>query len=105
MVFRDDDRGTYMQLDTVKELDYYFLHGPTLDDVVANYRTLTGRAPMLPTGIVDAPQTEHATVWRLVGRMVETTVRVGNVLGHTRLCGDWPSQECLASDSGIVSCV
>jgi alpha-D-xyloside xylohydrolase len=29
-------------------IDYYFVYGPDLDDVVAGYRELTGRAPMVP---------------------------------------------------------
>jgi alpha-D-xyloside xylohydrolase len=29
-------------------IDYYFVYGPALDDVVSGYRRLTGQAPMLP---------------------------------------------------------
>ena len=29
-------------------IDYYFVHGPEIDDVVAGYRQLTGEAPMMP---------------------------------------------------------
>lgn len=29
-------------------IDYYFVYGPELDDVVAGYRRLTGQAPMMP---------------------------------------------------------
>ena len=29
-------------------VDYYFVYGPDLDDVVAGYRELTGRAPLMP---------------------------------------------------------
>jgi len=29
-------------------IDYYFVYGPELDDVVAGYRELTGRAPIMP---------------------------------------------------------
>jgi len=32
-------------------IDYYFVYGPKLDDVVAGYRTLTGRATMMPNWI------------------------------------------------------
>jgi alpha-D-xyloside xylohydrolase len=32
-------------------IDYYFVYGPKLDDVVAGYRTLTGRATMMPAWI------------------------------------------------------
>ncbi|MFT3827260.1 MAG: glycoside hydrolase family 31 protein [Chitinophagaceae bacterium] len=30
------------------ELDYYFMYGPALPDVLAQYTTLTGKAPLLP---------------------------------------------------------
>jgi alpha-D-xyloside xylohydrolase len=29
-------------------VDYYFVYGPDLDQVIAGYRTLTGQAPMMP---------------------------------------------------------
>jgi alpha-D-xyloside xylohydrolase len=34
--------------ETGKCIDYFFLNGPSLDNVVHQYRTLTGKAPMLP---------------------------------------------------------
>lgn len=30
------------------QIDYYFIHGDNLDDVISGYRTLTGTAPMMP---------------------------------------------------------
>jgi alpha-D-xyloside xylohydrolase len=30
------------------QVDYYFFYGPTIDQVIANYRTTTGAAPMFP---------------------------------------------------------
>ena len=48
MTFNDDARGSYMFFDTVEQLDYYFIHGSTLDDIIKGYRTLTGNAPLLP---------------------------------------------------------
>lgn len=37
-----------MQLEAAKELDYYFIKGETLDEVVRGYRYLTGECPMMP---------------------------------------------------------
>jgi alpha-D-xyloside xylohydrolase len=34
-----------------ERVDYYFVYGPKLDDVVAGYRTLTGQAVMMPQWI------------------------------------------------------
>ena len=31
-----------------RKMDYYIMAGPTMDDVIANYRQLTGRAPVMP---------------------------------------------------------
>lgn len=31
-----------------QELDYYFIHGETMDQVIGGYRTLTGKAPIMP---------------------------------------------------------
>jgi len=31
-----------------KSIDYYFLYGPEIDTVIHEYRTMTGRTPMLP---------------------------------------------------------
>ncbi|WP_407404930.1 Ig-like domain-containing protein [Sodaliphilus sp.] len=32
-----------------KQLDYYFVAGENLDEVISGYRTLTGKAPIMPT--------------------------------------------------------
>ena len=31
-----------------QELDYYFIHGKDMDQVISGYRTLTGKAPIMP---------------------------------------------------------
>jgi len=48
MRFDDRDGAGLFEIEAAKELDYYFLKGPRLDDVVARYRKLTGECPMLP---------------------------------------------------------
>lgn len=48
MTFNDDERGSYLLLDTVEQLDYYFIAGSCADDLIDGYRFLTGRAAMLP---------------------------------------------------------
>lgn len=47
-IFRDDVYGSYIWTDTDDEMDYYFIYGPRPDDVINNYRNITGKAPMLP---------------------------------------------------------
>ena len=53
MTFQDDACGSYLYLDTVDQLDYYFILGEAgaesrFDAVIAAYRRLTGRAALLP---------------------------------------------------------
>ena len=48
MTFHDDAFGSYLWSDVDDELDYYFIAGPAFDQIIAELRELTGRAPMLP---------------------------------------------------------
>lgn len=48
MTFQDDANGSYLFLDTVSQLDYYFIAGSDADEIISGYRSLTGRATMLP---------------------------------------------------------
>jgi alpha-D-xyloside xylohydrolase len=45
-VFNDNEQGAFIWSDMGNNIDYYFVHGSTLDKVIAGYRTLTGKAPM-----------------------------------------------------------
>jgi alpha-D-xyloside xylohydrolase len=42
------DSATSLWSEVGEGTDYYFVYGPDLDRVVAGYRNLTGRAPMMP---------------------------------------------------------
>jgi alpha-D-xyloside xylohydrolase len=48
MTFHDDADGSYLWADVVDELDYYFIHGPSFDEVTSGYHLLTGKAPLPP---------------------------------------------------------
>jgi alpha-D-xyloside xylohydrolase len=48
MTFHDDAFGSYLWTDVDDELDYYFIYGPEMDQIVHELRALTGKAPMLP---------------------------------------------------------
>lgn len=48
MTFEDNAYGSYVWMDIVDELDYYFMSGPDYQTVLRTYRDLTGGAPMLP---------------------------------------------------------
>ncbi|RYZ28137.1 MAG: DUF4968 domain-containing protein, partial [Chitinophagaceae bacterium] len=44
----EDKNGFSFSSEAGKSLDYYFIHGQNMDDVIAGYRKLTGKAVMLP---------------------------------------------------------
>lgn len=48
-----------MELDAADRLDYYFIKGAALDDVVAGYRTLTGAASMMPRHLFGYTQSKE----------------------------------------------
>jgi alpha-D-xyloside xylohydrolase len=48
MQFHDDSEGSYMEMEAVNSIDYYFMYGPEFDNIVAEFRGLTGRVPMMP---------------------------------------------------------
>ena len=45
-IFDDNVRGTSIWSDVAYGIDYYFISGNNLDNVIAGYRKLTGQAPM-----------------------------------------------------------
>lgn len=47
-IFQDTRYGSYFYTEADEGMDYYFIAGSCLDDVVAGCHTLTGRAAMLP---------------------------------------------------------
>lgn len=62
MTFNDDCRGSYLYMDTVEQLDYYMIAGETVDEIIAGYRLLTGKAVMLPKwsyGYVQSKEAYH----------------------------------------------
>ncbi|HJD26955.1 MAG TPA: DUF4968 domain-containing protein, partial [Candidatus Blautia intestinipullorum] len=60
MYFNDDCRGSWLYLDMVEQLDYYFIKGNSLDEIIAGYRLLTGKAVMLPKWAFGYVQSKEA---------------------------------------------
>ena len=48
MIFKDSPDESYMELQAAKEIDYYFIKGNKMDDVITGYRFLTGKVPLMP---------------------------------------------------------
>ena len=51
-----------MQIEAARELDYYFIKGETMDDVVKGYRWLTGSVSMMPRYIFGYTQSKERYV-------------------------------------------
>jgi alpha-D-xyloside xylohydrolase len=60
MTFNDDHNGSYIFMDSIKQMDYYFIAGDKLDDIVDGYRYLTGQATMLPKWAFGYVQSKEA---------------------------------------------
>ena len=48
MTFCENEKESYLQLDAVEQLDYYFVSGDDIAGLIRGYRHLTGKAAMLP---------------------------------------------------------
>ena len=48
MIFHDDNAGSFMEMNAVNEMDYYFMYGPEFDRIVSHYRGLTGKIQLMP---------------------------------------------------------
>lgn len=62
MIFQDDQRGSYLFMDCVEQIDYYFIYGERVDELIAGFRMLTGKAAMLPKwafGYVQSKEAYH----------------------------------------------
>jgi alpha-D-xyloside xylohydrolase len=70
MTFNDDHNGSYLFMDTVDQLDYYFIAGDNLDDIISGFRSLTGKAAMLPKWAFGYFQSKEA--YRTQEELVET---------------------------------
>ena len=44
--FHDGRDGTSFKSESADQIDYYFVYGPSIDDEIAGYRFLTGKAPL-----------------------------------------------------------
>lgn len=48
MIFNDTESGSYLYTEADDEMDFYFMAGDGMKDIVRAYRRLTGKAAMLP---------------------------------------------------------
>lgn len=48
MTFESQGEDSHFFFDTIDQMDYYFVAGDTMDEIIQGFRFLTGRAQMLP---------------------------------------------------------
>ncbi|MDR2497056.1 MAG: DUF4968 domain-containing protein [Tannerellaceae bacterium] len=82
------------------ELDYYFVHGATMDEIISGYRYITGKAPIMPLWAMGFWQSRerYATESELLGALRELRARnfgVDNMVQdwHYWRDDDWGSHE------------
>lgn len=91
MTFNDDERGSYLYLDTVEQLDYYVIAGDA-DQIVRGFRQLTGKAVMLPKWAYGYVQSREA--YSTQEEMVETAERYRSIgVGLDCVVQDWHTWE------------
>lgn len=92
MTFNDDCRGSWLYLDMVEQLDYYFIKGDSLDEIIAGYRFLTGKAVMLPKWAFGYVQSKEA--YRTQDEMLETAEKYRSLdIPIDCLVQDWNTWE------------
>lgn len=48
MAFHDDENEAHIFMDTIEQMDYYMIAGPSPDEVIDGFRHLTGKVTLLP---------------------------------------------------------
>jgi alpha-D-xyloside xylohydrolase len=59
MIFHDDSAGSFMEMNAVNEVDYYFMYGPEFDQIIGHYRDLTGKVQIMPKYIFGYVQSKE----------------------------------------------
>ncbi len=80
------------QFDAVEQLDYYFISGYTLDQIIAGYRRLTGHAAMLPKWAYGYVQSKEK--YSTQQELVDTAGRYRKLgIGLDCIVQDWKTWE------------
>ncbi|RKR81777.1 alpha-D-xyloside xylohydrolase [Mucilaginibacter gracilis] len=59
MVFHDDSAGSFMEMLAVNQVDYYFMYGPEFDQVIHQFRRLTGKVELPPRYVFGYTQSKE----------------------------------------------
>lgn len=92
MIFNDTVFGSYLYTEADEELDYYFICGDTMEDVVKGYRRLTGKASLLPKWAYGYVQSQER--YETAQELLDTAQRYRQEgIGLDCLVLDWCSWE------------
>lgn len=87
MIFRDDVSGSHIYVEAAPELDYYIMTGG-MNEVIRGYRTLTGKAVMLPKWAFGYVQSQER--FETQDEILETARRTRELgIGTDCLVLDW----------------
>ena len=82
MTFHDDVYGSYIWTDIDDEMDYYFIHGPEFDEIIKEYRFLTGKAPMFPKWMFGYAQSKERYETHHGVRILDSALVSAATLSH-----------------------
>lgn len=91
-IFNDIDFETYIYTEADDEMDFYFIGGDDMSDVIREYRKLTGKAAMLPKWAFGYMQSKERFESREEIERVAAEYRRRNI-GIDCLIQDWMSWE------------
>lgn len=96
----ESDPATSIWSEVGEGVDYYFVYGPDLDDVVGGYRRVTGQAPMMPKWAFGLWQcreryTRASEVIDVLGEFRERGIPIDNIVQDWQywVPGTWGSHE------------
>lgn len=91
--FRDNEQGYSFDSEVGDASDYYFVYGKNMDEVIAGYRTLTGRVPMFGKWVFGFWQSKEryrsfSELENVVKRYREDNIPLDNIVQDWEYWGD-----------------
>lgn len=89
-IFNDTQYGSYLYAEADEYLDYYFMAGEKLDEVVDGFRRLTGKAAMLPKWAFGYVQSQER--FETAEELIEVSSKIQDAgFGLDTIVLDWES--------------
>jgi alpha-D-xyloside xylohydrolase len=91
--FHDGDDGTWFTGEVADQIDYYFMGGENMDDVIRGYRFLTGKAPLFPKKAYGFWQSKERyksfdELHEVVQKYRDNNIPIDNIVQDWRYWGD-----------------